>query len=186
MNENGVIPIDQVESIIFLVRGQKVILDRDLAQLYGVTTGNLNKAVKRNIDRFPNDFMFQLTPEEYKSLRFRFGIFKKGQHSKYLPYAFTEQGVAMLSSVLRSKRAIEVNIAIMRAFVQLRKMIDSHAELSRKLSDLKRKLGDHDEQIQAIFEAIRQLMAPPDNKVKKVGFTVKEKQKAYGKKAKMN
>jgi len=186
MNENGVIPIDQVESIIFLVRGQKVILDRDLAQLYGVTTGNLNKAVKRNIDRFPNDFMFQLTPEEYKSLRFRFGIFKKGQHSKYLPYAFTEQGVAMLSSVLRSKRAIEVNIAIMRAFVQLRKMIDSHAELSRKLSDLKRKLGDHDEQIQAIFEAIRQLMAPPDNKVKKIGFTVKEKQKAYGKKAKMN
>jgi len=186
MNENGVIPIDQVESIIFLVRGQKVILDRDLAQLYGVTTGNLNKAVKRNIDRFPNDFMFQLTPEEYKSLRFRFGIFKKGQHSKYLPYAFTEQGVAMLSSVLRSKRAIEVNIAIMRAFVQLRKMIDSHAELSRKLSDLERKLGDHDEQIQAIFEAIRQLMAPPDNKVKKVGFTVKEKQKAYGKKAKMN
>jgi len=186
MNENGVIPIDQVESIIFLVRGQKVILDRDLAQLYGITTGNLNKAVKRNIDRFPNDFMFQLTPEEYKSLRFRFGIFKKGQHSKYLPYAFTEQGVAMLSSVLRSKRAIEVNIAIMRAFVQLRKMIDSHAELSRKLSDLERKLGDHDEQIQAIFEAIRQLMAPPDNKVKKVGFTVKEKQKAYGKKAKMN
>ena len=186
MNENGVIPIDQVESIIFLVRGQKVILDRDLAQLYGITTGNLNKAVNRNIDRFPNDFMFQLTPEEYKSLRFRFGIFKKGQHSKYLPYAFTEQGVAMLSSVLRSKRAIEVNIAIMRAFVQLRKMIDSHAELSRKLSDLERKLGDHDEQIQAIFEAIRQLMAPPDNKVKKVGFTVKEKQKAYGKKAKMN
>ena len=130
--------------------------------------------------------MFQLTPEEYKSLRFQFGIFKKGRHAKYLPYAFTEQGVAMLSSVLRSKRAIEVNIAIMRAFVQLRKMIDSHAELSRKLSDLERKLGDHDEQIQAIFEAIRQLMAPPDNKVKKIGFTVKEKQKAYGKKAKMN
>ncbi len=167
MNEDAVLSTDQVESIILFVRGQKVILDRDLAQLYGVTTGNLNKAMKRNIDRFPNDFMFQLTPEEYKSLRFRFGIFKKGKHSKYLPYAFTEQGVAMLSSVLRSKRAFEVNIAIMRAFVQLRKMIDSHAELSRKLSDLERKLGDHDEQIQAIFEAIRQLMAPPD-KPKKI------------------
>ena len=101
-------------------------LGSDLAQLYGVTTGNLNKAVKRNISRFPNDFMFQLTADEYKSLRFRFGIFKKGQHSKYLPYAFTEQGVAMLSSILRSKRAIEVNIAIMRAFVRLREMFATH------------------------------------------------------------
>ena len=184
MNEDAVLAIEQVESIILLVRGQKVILDRDLAQLYGVTTGNLNKAVKRNIDRFPNDFMFQLTPEEYKSLRFQFGIFKKGRHAKYLPYAFTEQGVAMLSSVLRSKRAIEVNIAIMRAFVKLRETLATHKELSRKLSDLEQKLGDHDEQIQAIFEAIRQLMLPPDTKKKKIGFTVKEKQKAYGKKAK--
>lgn len=100
--------------------------------------------------------------------------------------AFTEQGVAMLSSVLNSDRAIEVNIAIMRAFVQLRKMIDSHAELSRKLSDLERKMGDHDEQIQTIFEAIRQLMAPPDTKKKKIGYTVKEKQKKYGKRARMN
>jgi hypothetical protein len=97
MSEDAVLAIEQVGSIILFVRGQKVILDRDLAQLYGVTTGNLNKAVKRNIDRFPNDFMFQVTAEEYKSLRFQFGIFKKGQHSKYLPYAFTEQGVAMLS-----------------------------------------------------------------------------------------
>jgi len=109
MNEDVVLPAEQVENIILLVRGQKVILDRDLA-----------KAVKRNIDRFPNDFMFQLTTEEYKSLRFRFGIFKKGQHSKYLAYAFTEQGVAMLSSVLKSKRSIEVNIAIMTSFVQPR------------------------------------------------------------------
>ena len=182
MNEDAVLAIEQVESIILLVRGQKVILDRDLAQLYGVTTGNLNKAVKRNIDRFPNDFMFQLTPEEYKSLRFQFGIFKKGRHAKYLPYAFTEQGVAMLSSVLKSKRAIEVNVAIMRAFVKLRETLATHKELSRKLSDLERKLGDPDEQIQAIFEAIRQLMLPPDEKgKKKIGFIVKEKQKTYGK-----
>jgi phage regulator Rha-like protein len=182
MNEGVVFPVEQIDSIILLVRGQKVILDRDLAQLYGVTTGNLNKAVKRNIDRFPNDFMFQLTPEEYESLRFRFGIFKKGQHSKYLPYAFTEQGVAMLSSVLRSKRAIEVNIAIMRVFVRLREMLATHKELARKLSDLEQRLEKHDDHIQTIFETMRQMMVPPDPKhKKKIGFTVKEKQKKYGK-----
>jgi hypothetical protein len=184
MNENTFVAIGRVERIILLIRGQKVILDSDLAQLYGVTTGNLNKAVKRNIDRFPNDFMFQLTPEEHKSLRFQFGSLEKGRHSKYLPYAFTEQGVAMLSSVLRSNRAIEVNIAIMRAFVRLRQILATHKELSRKLEDLERKLGDHDEQIKTIFEAIRQLMLPPDKKgKKKIGFTVKEKQRAYRKKA---
>ncbi len=105
MSENEAIRVDQIEKLILLIRGQKVILSHDLAQLYGVTTGNLNKAVKRNIDRFPEDFMFQLTGKEYRSLRFHFGILEKGQHSKYLPYAFTEQGVAMLSSVLRSRRA---------------------------------------------------------------------------------
>ena len=98
MSKGLLIPDERIEKTILLIRGQKVIIDADLAELYGVTTGNLNKAVKRNIDRFPNDFMFQLTPEEYKSLRFRFGILKKGRHSKYLPYAFTEQGVAMLDS----------------------------------------------------------------------------------------
>ena len=184
MSKGFMIPDERIEKTILLIRGQKVIIDADLAELYGVTTGNLNKAVKRNIERFPNDFMFQLTPKEYESLRFRFGILEKGQHSKYLPYAFTEQGVAMLSSVLRSKRAIEVNIAIMRAFVQLRKTLDSHAELARKLADLEKRFESHDEQIQAIFEVIRQLMAPPDKKVKKIGFTVKEKQKAYAKRVK--
>ncbi len=109
MSENEVIPIDRIENIMLFIRGHKVILARELAELYGVTTGNLNKAVKRNIDRFPNDFMFQLTVEEYKSLRFHFGILEKGRHSKYLPYALTEQGVAMLSSVLKSKRAVQVN-----------------------------------------------------------------------------
>ena len=186
MNEDVVLPAEQVENIILLVRGQKVILDRDLAKLYGVTTGNLNKAVKRNIDRFPNDFMFQLTTEEYKSLRFRFGIFKKGQHSKYLPYAFTEQGVAMLSSVLKSKRSIEVNIAIMRTFVRLREMLATHKELSRKFAFLEQRIEGHDEQIQAIFEAIRQLMAPPDKPKRKIGYTVKEKQKAYVQRSKKN
>jgi regulator of replication initiation timing len=184
MNEDTVLSAEQVDRMILFVRGQKVILDHDLANLYGVTTGNLNKAVKRNIERFPDDFMFQLTPAEYKTLRFQIGILEKGRHSKYLPYVFTEQGVAMLSSVLRSKRAIEVNITIMRAFVRLREMLATHKELSRKLSDLEQRIEGHDEQIQAIFEAIRQLMLPADKPRKKIGYTVKEKQKAYEKRVK--
>jgi hypothetical protein len=178
------VPVESIVGKIVLVRGEKVLLDRDLAKLYGVTTGNLNKAVKRNIDRFPNDFMFQLTTEEYKSLRFRFGIFKKGQHSKYLAYAFTEQGVAMLSSVLKSKRSIEVNIAIMRTFVRLREMLATHKELSRKFADLEQRIEGHDEHIQNIFNAIRQLMTTTESPRKKIGFTAKEKQKAYGKETK--
>jgi len=126
--------------------------------------------------------MFQLTREEYNPLRRHFGTLKRGAHLKYPPMAFTEQGVAMLSSVLNSKRAIDVNIAIMRAFVHLRKMITSHDKLARKLAELEQHLESHDELIQAIFEAIRQLMAQPDKKgKKKIGFTAKEKKKAYGK-----
>jgi phage regulator Rha-like protein len=176
-----IVPVESIVSKIVLVRGEKVIIDHDLAELYDVETKQLKRAVRRNITRFPEDFMFQLTKEEYRSLRSQFGTLKRGTHSKYPPMAFTEQGVAMLSSVLNSDRAIEVNIAIMRAFVQLRKTLDSHSELARKLADLEMRFESHDEQIQAIFEAIRQLMAPPDKKVKKIGFTVKEKQKAYAK-----
>jgi phage regulator Rha-like protein len=174
------VPPERVEKAILLIRGQKVMLDRDLAELYGVTTGNLNKAVKRNLDRFPDDFMFQLTLEEYRSIRFQFGSLEKGRHSKYRPYAFTEQGVAMLSSVLNSKRAIEVNIAIMRAFVKLREMVSTHKKLALKLSELERKIEGQDESIQTIFEAIHQLMAPPEKPKKKIGFGVKEKRAAYG------
>ncbi len=179
MEEKSIIPIDRIENIILFLRGQKVILDRDLAQLYGVTTGNLNKAVKRNLDRFPQDFMFQLTQEEYKSLRFQFGILEKGRHAKYLPYAFTEQGVAMLSGVLNSPRAVQVNIEIMRAFVRLRQMLLSHAELARKLETLEKK---YDAQFKVVFEAIRQLMAPPIKPKRKIGFDLKEKQARYGRK----
>ena len=179
MSDNGVVPVDQIENIILVIRGQRVILARELAELYGVTTGNLNKAMKRNIDRFPNDFMFQLTAEEYKSLRFHFGILEKGRHSKYLPYAFTEQGVAMLSSVLKSKRAVQVNIEIMRAFVRLRRMLSVHKDLESKLTDLEQK---YDEQFKIVFDAIRQLMIPPAKPRKKIGFEVKEKKTAYGKK----
>ena len=172
------IPAERIEKAILLVRGQKVMLDRDLAELYGVTTGNLNKAVKRNLDRFPPDFMFQLKQEEYESLRFQFGILKKGQHSKYLPYAFTEQGVAMLSSVLRSKRAVHANIEIMRAFVRLRQFLSAHKELKQKLEEMEMK---YDEQFQVVFEAIRQLMTPPDPPRKRIGFEAKEAAAPYGK-----
>ncbi len=178
------VPVESIVNKIVLLRGEKVLIDRDLAALYGVETKQLKRAVRRNINRFPEDFMFQLKKEEYQLLRSQFGTLKRGGHSKYPPMAFTEQGVAMLSSVLNSDRAIEVNIAIMRAFVHLRKMIDSHSELSRKLSDLERKLGHHDEHIQTIFEAIHQLMAPPDTPNKKIGFTIKEKQARYGNKPK--
>ena len=158
------------------------MLDRDLAELYSVTTFNLNKAMKRNIDRFPKDFMFQLTADEASALRFQIGMSKpKGRGGRrYLPYVFTEQGVAMLSSVLRSKRAVRVNIEIMRAFVRLRQFLSTHKELGQKLADLERRIGAHDQQIQAVFQAIRQLMTQPEPKKRRIGFLVKERAGRYG------
>jgi len=166
----SVVPQEVIEGKILFIRGKKVMVDRDLADLYGVTTSNLNKAVKRNIGRFPPDFMFQLSKKELGSLRFQFGILKRGEHSKYLPYAFTEQGVAMLSSVLRSKRAVDVNIAIMRAFVKLREMLSLHKDLAMRLEELERKVEGHDETIHAIFEAIRRLMREEEKPKGKIGF----------------
>jgi len=165
---------EEIEHTILLIRGQKVMLDRDLARLYGVATKILNKAVSRNLDRFPADFMFQLTPEEHDSLRFQFGTLKRGQHSKYLPFVFTQEGVAMLSGVLRSPRAEQVNIAIMRAFVRLRETLSLHKELAHKLSELERKIENHDENIRTLFEAIHQLMTPPEQPRREIGFHVKE------------
>jgi hypothetical protein len=163
------IPIEVIEKKIFLIRGEKVMLDSDLAELYGVETFNLNKAVKRNIDRFPDDFMFQLSGEEADSLRFQIGMSKKTGRGgrRYLPYVFTEQGVAMLSSVLNSKRAVHVNIEIMRAFVKLRQMLASNAELARKLEALEKK---YDAQFKVVFDAIRQLMSPAVPKKGRIGF----------------
>ena len=154
---------------IFLLRGQKVLLDRDLAQLYGVTTFNLNKAVTRNLDRFPRDFMVRLTSKEFENLIFHFGISSWGGTRK-LPRAFTEQGIAMLSSVLRSKRAVHVNIAIMRAFVKLRETLSLHKELAAKLKELERKVEGHDQDIHAVFEAIRRLMREEEKPKDKIGF----------------
>jgi hypothetical protein len=136
----ALIPIEGIQRSIRLIRGQKVLLDRDLAVLYGVPTKQLNKAISRNPDRFPDDFMFQLTKEEVENLRFQFGTSSWGGH-RYQPYAFTEQGVAMLSSVLRSKRAVRMNIRIMRAFVQLREILSTHKELAHKLAELERRIG---------------------------------------------
>ena len=144
MADRGLVPIELIQSKIVVLREEKVMIDRDLAELYSVETKQLKRAVRRNLDRFPADFMFELTRDEYNSLRSQFGTLKRGTHSKYLPMAFTEQGVAMLSSVLNSNRAIEVNIAIMRAFVQLRKISSSQKQLAQKLHEIEARLGDHD------------------------------------------
>ena len=159
---------ERVERNILLIRGHRVMLDTDLAILYGVPTKRLNEQVRRNKKRFPSDFMFQLTPEEVERLRSQFATSKSGPGGRrYRPYAFTEQGVAMLSSVLHSERAIQVNIAIMRAFVQLREMIGSNKTLARRLNELEKK---YDSQFRVVFEAIRSLMEEPEPKVKRIGF----------------
>lgn len=171
------IPPERIERSILLIRGQKVMLDADLAELYGVETKFLNRAVRRNFSRFPHDFMFQLTPHESRNLRFhsgtsslrsQFGTSTKGHGGRrYLPLAFTEQGVAMLSSVLRSKRAVQVNIAIMRAFVKLREMLASHRDLARRLEDMEKK---YDAQFKVVFDAIRELMKPLAKPARRIGF----------------
>ena len=164
----------QIEKAIYLIRGEKVMLDRDLAMLYGVETKVLNRAVKRNFQRFPMDFMFKLTADEADLLRCQFGTSKKGRGGRrYLPYVFTEQGVAMLSTVLNSERAVLVNIEIMRAFVKLRQMLTSNAELARRLDELE---GKYDRQFKIVFDAIRHLMATPIRNRKEIGFRSKDRQ----------
>ncbi len=177
-----IVPIESIVSKIIFLRGEKVLLDRDLAELYSVETKVLKQAVRRNIRRFPDDFMFELTKEEFEDWRSQFVTSNRDKMGlRYKPMAFTEQGVAMLSSVLNSNRAIEVNIAIMRAFVQLRKMISSHANLERKLVALEKK---YDQQFRVVFDAIRALMAPPERPKKKIGFEVKERRAVYSKRTK--
>jgi hypothetical protein len=195
-----IIPVQQTAKAIHWVRGEKVLLDFDLATLYGVPTKTLNQAVKRNATRFSEDFMFQLSAEETRFLRSQFVTAKsqtvdnqwilpnwsqfvtssrKHRGQSYRPYAFTEQGVAMLSSVLNSERAVKVNVAIMRAFVKLRQTLETNRELARKFSELEKRVGKHDEEIDAILEAIRQLMAPPEKPRREIGFHVREKAPLY-------
>jgi len=166
------VPSEIIEKRILLIRGHKVLLDSDLSELYGVSTKRLNEQVRRNIRRFPADFMFQLSSMEIESLRSQFATSKVGRGGRrYLPLVFTEQGVAMLSSVLNSERAVQVNIQIMRAFVRLREMIATHKGLARKLGELENK---YDVQFKIVFDAIRQLMAQPEAREKKIGFRAKE------------
>ncbi|MEK7468889.1 MAG: ORF6N domain-containing protein [Planctomycetota bacterium] len=165
------IPVESVEHLIVRVRGQRVLLDNDLARMYGVRTSGLNRAVKRNAGRFPPDFMFRLTDEEASGLMCQIGTSNGRGGRRTLPFAFTEHGVAMLSSVLRSDRATLVNIAIMRAFIRTREIVATQQEISRKLSELERRVGTHDEAIQGIFAAIRQLVNPPRGRgPKRIGF----------------
>ena len=161
------VPVSRIENAIFMIRDEKVMLDEDLAAIYGVETRALVQAVKRNIDRFPDDFMFQLTMDEFKNLKSQIVTSSWGGRRKP-PYAFTEQGVAMLSSVLRSKRAVLVNVEIMRTFVKLRRILATHDELARKLASLERK---YDKQFKLVFDAIREIMAPKDPpKRRQIGF----------------
>jgi hypothetical protein len=184
IDNNLLVPAELVERTILLVRGQKVILDADLAKLYGVTTKRLNQQVKRNSDRFPEDFMFRLTQKEKDKVVANCNHLSNLRFSPALPHAFTEHGTIMAASVLNTPRAIESSIFVVRAFVGLRQILATHTELARKFLELEAHLKDHDQQIQAIFEAIHQLMAPPEKPKKKIGYTAKEKQKAYGKKRK--
>ncbi|RZB30727.1 MAG: hypothetical protein SRB1_03007 [Desulfobacteraceae bacterium Eth-SRB1] len=184
MSENGVIPVGRIENIILVIREQKVILDRDLAQLYNVTTKRLNEQVRRNRSRFPDDFIFRLTTKEKAKVVANCDHLSTLKFSPSLPYAFTEHGAIMAASVINSPRAIEASIFVVRAFVRLRKMVETHTELLQKVGELEHRLEGHDEQIQAIFEAIRALMAPPEKPRKKIGFVVKEKKAAYGKRTK--
>ena len=173
----SLVPAERIERMIIVIREQKVMLDSDLAELYGVETRVLVQSVKRNIERFPPDFMFQLGKEEYDNLRFQFGISRENLRSqfvtsrwggrRYLPYAFTEQGVAMLSSVLKSERAVRVNIEIMRAFVKMRGLMLSQEKLARKIDELEKR---YDTQFKMVFDALRQIMSPRESKRKQIGF----------------
>ena len=172
------IPIERIQKAIFLIRGQKVMLDRDLAELYGVKTKALKQAVKRNINRFPEDFMFVLSEDEFQNWRSQF-VTSNGDRMglRYSPMAFTEQGVSMLSSVLNSERAVEVNIAIMRIFVRIRKVADTDKGLRYKLEEMEKK---YDRQFQVVFEAIKAMMNDGERLKKRIGFEVKEGLRDYG------
>jgi hypothetical protein len=174
-----IIPVERITKRIFMLRGERVMLGQDLAVPYGVAVKALNQAVKRQAARFPADFMFQLSAEEFANLKSQFVTSSWGGLRRAPPYAFTEQGVAVLSSVLNSERAVNVNIAIIRAFVKLRQMIDTNHELAQKFSELERRVGKHDEEIVAILEAIRQLMVPAEKPRREIGFHVRERAARY-------
>lgn len=173
-----IVTAETIERKIYLIRGQKVMLDSDLAELYRVPTKRLNEQVRRNADRFPSDFIFRLSTDEDESLRSHFATLKqgRGQHRKYLPYAFTEYGALMAASVLNTPRAIEVSLFVVRAFVKLREMIASHKDLARRLDEMEKKYNG---QFSVVFDAIRELMIPPEEDKRKIGFLSRESRATY-------
>jgi len=173
------IPIEQIEQTILLIRGKKVMLDADLAKLYGVSTKRLNEQVKRNRDRFPQDFMFQLSAEEKTEVVAKCDHLARLKFSPTHPYAFTEHGAIMLAAVLNTPRAIEVSVFVVRAFVRLREILTTHKALAHKLAELENKIESHDEAIRSLVSAIRQLMAPREGQEKRIGFQLKEKRAVY-------
>ena len=178
--EQSLVPVEAIASAILVLRGQRVILDADLAKLYGVTTARLNQQVRRNLDRFPEDFVFQLGQDEYDGLMLQFATSKIGRGGRRkLPLAFTEHGALMAASVLNSPRAVEVSVYVVRAFIKLREILYSHADLAHKLDELERRVDRHDDEIGALIEAIRELLAPPDSPSGKLGFRLKERRAKY-------
>jgi hypothetical protein len=185
MKKESIVPAELIEKRIFMIRGQKVMLDFHLAEIYGVPTKSLNLAVKRNKNRFPTDFVFQINNDEFdhvkEFLRFQSETSNSGRGGRrYLPYVFTEHGAVMLASVLNSAQAVQASIYVVRAFVRLREFLSTHKELAQKLEELEQKVGKHDKAIQAIVETIRQLMQPPEKPKRKIGFRVEEKKRRYG------
>ena len=179
-DDKALIRVERIERLIYLIRGQKVMLDSDLAELYGVETKTLNRAVGRNADRFPSDFVFQLTRQEVTNLRCQIGTSSSEYGGRrYHPYVFTEHGAIMAAMVLNSPRAVEMSVQVVRAFVRLREMLASNRELAQKLAELERKLEGHDAAIRNLFEAIRQLLNSPESPRKQIGFHVKERRARY-------
>jgi hypothetical protein len=178
-SKGSVVPIERIGSRILLVRGHKVLLDADLAALYGVSTKRFNEQVRRNAARFPEDFMFRLSTEEWDSLRSQFATLKtgRGQHRKYLPLAFTEHGAIMAATILNSDRATEVSVYVVRAFVRLRELLASNKELARRLDQLEKKLGSHDQAVAGLVNTIRNLMSPPELKRRPIGFVTSDEKK---------
>jgi len=173
-------PVERIEQLIYLIRGQKVMLDSDLAEIYGLTTTRLNQQARRNRDRFPGDFAFQLTQQEFEALMLQIATSKKGRGGRRkLPWVFTEHGAIMLASVLNSPVAVQASVRVVRAFVRLRELLASNRELAQKLAELERKLEGHDAAIRNIFEAIRQLLTPSQPKHREIGFQVKESKAKY-------
>jgi hypothetical protein len=178
-NDKALVPVERIGRLIYLSRGQKVMLDSDLAKIYGVPTHRLNEQVQRNRDRFPKDFAFQLTRQEFTNLISQIAISSSYGGRRKLPWVFTEHGAIMLASVLNSPVAVQASVQVVRAFVRLREMLASNRELAQKLADLERKLGGHDAAIRNLFEAIRQLLNSPEPPRKQIGFQVKERRARY-------